>query len=116
PEFEQRLTVHEYFSFLVILSLTFGAAFELPLVIMALAALGLVTPAFLRNYRRHALVLCVVASAFITPGDAVTATVMLLGPLYALYELGILLAVVAQRWRDRRDSAVGETNGEPSGA
>jgi sec-independent protein translocase protein TatC len=108
----QMLSLSEYFSFLVTLALTFGAVFELPILILGLAALGLVTPAFLRNYRRHALVLCAIASALITPGDAVTAMIMLLAPLYLLYELGILLAVFAHRWRERRDNSIGEESPE----
>ena len=100
---EAMLTVGEYFSYIVVLALTFGAAFELPILILGLTALGLVTPVFLRKYRRHALVLCALAAAVLTPGDAVTATVALLGPLYLLYELGILLSSRAHRWRQRRD-------------
>jgi sec-independent protein translocase protein TatC len=108
----QMLTIGEYFSFITTLVLTFGVAFELPLVIMALAALGLVTPSFLRQYRRHAIVLCVVGASFITPGDAVTATVALVGPLYLLYELGIFLARVAQKWRERREAASDDTSAD----
>ena len=99
------ITVGEYFSFITTLALTFGAAFELPLLVMALAALGLVTPRFLRQYRRHAFVLCVVGAALITPGDAVSATLGLMLPLYLLYELGILLSVRVYRWRERREAA-----------
>lgn len=109
----QMLGIGEYFSFLTTLALTFGAAFELPIVIMALAALGLVTPTFLRQYRRHAIVLCVVGSSFITPGDAVSATVFMVAPLYFLYELGIVLARVAQKWRERREAAADDVPADP---
>lgn len=101
PSLVQNYAAREYFSLVVTLALTFGVAFELPLVLMALAALGLVTPAFLRTYRRQALVLCVAGAAIITPGDGLFATVFLVPPLYALYELGILLAGRAMAWRAR---------------
>jgi sec-independent protein translocase protein TatC len=96
--------VGNYFSMVVTLILTFGISFELPIAMMAAAALRLVTPAFLRKYRRHALVLCVAGAAVMTPSDAITATVMLVAPLYCLYEIGILLSVVAYRWSERRDA------------
>jgi sec-independent protein translocase protein TatC len=103
PSLAMNFAAREYFSMVAMLILTFGLAFELPIVILALTALGLVTPTFLRQYRRHAVVLCFVGSALITPGDAFTATFMLVPPLYALYELGILLSGGAYRWRERRD-------------
>jgi sec-independent protein translocase protein TatC len=104
-------TAREYFSFVVTLCLTFGIAFELPVLILALSALGLVTPMFLRQYRRHAFVLCAIGSALITPGDLLIATLALVIPLYLLYELGIVLAVLVYRWREARDDASDATPG-----
>lgn len=104
PSFEQAYTGREYFSLLFMMIITFGLAFELPIVIIAATALGLVTPDFLRKYRRHAFVLCIVGSALMTPGDAMTATVAMIIPLYFLYELGIFLAQHVYRWRQRREA------------
>ena len=101
-----QYTAQAYFSFVVSLCLTFGIAFELPIVILALSALGLVTPMFLRQYRRHAFVLCVVGSALVTPGDLLIATMALVFPLYLLYELGIILSVFMYRWREGRDNSI----------
>jgi sec-independent protein translocase protein TatC len=101
-----QYTAQAYFSFVVSLCLTFGIAFELPIVILALSALGLVTPMFLREYRRHAFVGCVVGSALVTPGDLLIATLALVIPLYMLYELGILLAVLMYRWRQARENSI----------
>ena len=114
PSLRLDFAAREYFSMVAMLILTFGLAFELPIVIVALTALGLVTPAFLRQYRRHAFVLCAVGSALITPGDVFAATLMLIVPLYALYELGILLSGGAYRWRQRREQ--GDTIGVPNEA
>lgn len=105
--FDQNYTAEEYFSLLITLVLTLGIAFELPILILALTALGLVTPQFLRKYWRHALVACVIASAMMTPGDAMTATVFMMFPLYMLYELGILLSRRVYKWRQRYEA--GET-------
>ena len=86
------ITAQGYFGFAVSMSLAFGAVFELPILIVALTALGLVTPRFLARFRRHAAVLCIVVSAFITPGGDPMSLLIMTGPLYLLYEFGVLLA------------------------
>jgi sec-independent protein translocase protein TatC len=96
---ESMITASDYFSFVTILALTFGAAFELPIVILALAALGLVTPKFLAGFRRYAFVLTFVLSALVTPGDFLGTTLALMVPLYLLYELSVLLAMIIFRKR-----------------
>jgi sec-independent protein translocase protein TatC len=101
---EPMITYREYFSFAVNMSLAFGLCFELPIVILLLATLGIVTPEFLRRYRRHALVLCVVAGALLSPGDLVWTTVLLAAPLYLLYELSVVLAVIVYRRRRKREA------------
>jgi sec-independent protein translocase protein TatC len=113
--FTNMYTARGYFSMLVTMLLTFGVAFELPIVIVAFTALGLVTPTFLRTYRRHALVLCVVGAAAITPGDFIAATIAMVVPLYFLYELGIFLSHRVHRWRERRENAIGDAS-EAQGA
>ena len=75
----------------VILVLCMGLAFELPLVTWLLSLLGLVNKSFLRKYRRHAIVIIVIAAAIITPtGDPFTLSVVAI-PLYLLYEMSILM-------------------------
>jgi sec-independent protein translocase protein TatC len=101
---EPMITYRDYFSFAVNMSLAFGLCFELPIVILLLATLGIVTPEFLRRYRRHALVLCVVAGALLSPGDLVWTTLLLAAPLYLLYELSVILAVVVYRRRRKREA------------
>ena len=98
---EPMITATGYFSFVMVLALTFGAVFELPLLILALAALGIVTPQFLARFRRYAFVLSFLLSAIVTPGDIFIATVALTAPLYLLYELSVLLANVIFRRRAR---------------
>lgn len=101
---EPMITAGEYFSFAISMTLAFGAAFELPIVILALAALGVVTPQFLGKYRRHALVGCVVAGAVLTPGDVVYASAVMAVPLYGLYEVSIWLSWFVVRGRARRQA------------
>jgi sec-independent protein translocase protein TatC len=108
---EPMITAAGYFSMVSTLALTFGAAFELPVLILALAALGLVTPKFLSKFRPYALVLAFLASAIVTPGDIFLATLALCIPLYLLYELSIILALIIFR---KRQAAT--LSAEPSAA
>jgi len=94
---QQFVTASEYFSFAVALTLAFGAVFELPILILALTALGLVTPRLLAKYRRHSFVGMLILSAVITPGDLIISTLMLFIPLYGLYELSIILSWIVFR-------------------
>lgn len=104
---EPMITADSYFDFVFSLVITFGVAFELPVVVLLLAAARLVTPAFLRKYRRHAIVAIITIGAFLTPGGDVTPTIALAIPLYALYELSVLVAHLI--WRQRDDSgSIGE--------
>ena len=101
--FDQMLQAGPYLGFVTKLLLAFGILFELPVVIMILSALGLVTPAFLRAKRRHAIVIITVLASFLSPGDVVTVTAMMMLPLILLYEFSILLSVVITRKRQSRD-------------
>jgi sec-independent protein translocase protein TatC len=108
---EPMITAAGYFGMVSTLALTFGAAFELPVLILALAALGLVTPKFLSKFRPYALILAFLASAIVTPGDIFLATLALCVPLYLLYEMSIILAFVIFRKRQAAAMAA-----EPSAA
>ncbi len=102
---EPMITAGEYFGFVFAMVLTFGISFELPIVILALSAFGVVTPQFLSKYRRHAIVLIVIVGAFLTPGDLVSTTIALSVPLYMLYELSVLASYVIYRNRLKKRAA-----------
>lgn len=90
-EIKTMLSLNSYIDNFMVLTLCMGAAFELPLVTWFLSILGLVNRQFLRKYRRHAIVIIIIAAAIITPtGDPFTLTVVSL-PLYLLYEMSILM-------------------------
>ncbi len=85
-----------YVSYMTMFTLPTGIVFQLPLVVFFLSKLGIVTPEFMRTYRRHAFVVILVLSAFITPPDAITQ--LLIGiPLYALYEVSIRISARVQK-------------------
>ncbi len=104
-----------YLGFVIKLLLGFGLVFELPVVILILSALGLVTPAFLRARRRHAIVIITVVASFLSPGDVIAVTVLMMIPLIFLYEFSILLSVFVWRRREAREKTINEVD-PPSGA
>ena len=95
---QQQIEVRAYLSFAMRLILSFGVVFELPVVTYLLARLGLVTAAMMRRGRSMGYFIAAVGSAFITPPDPFT-MLMLMGPLVLLYELSIVIALLAARKR-----------------
>lgn len=100
-------TVQHYVGFVVEVLAAFGIAFELPLVIMGLAALGFVTPAFLKQHRRYAYFLISIVAAILTPPDVLSMCMMGI-PLIGLYEVSIVLARAVARPRSGKVNAEGE--------
>jgi sec-independent protein translocase protein TatC len=98
-DLENRWTAGNYFNTLTWLVLGAGGVFEFPLVIVLLVWMGIMTTAFLRKYRRHAIVVIFIISAIVTPTpDPFTQTIFAV-PLYALYELSILVSSRVEKKR-----------------
>lgn len=95
---ETLYTVQDYLKVMTNLMIAFGFIFELPLVIALLARIGIVTPAFLRHYRRHIYVGLAVVSMLITPADPFS-MLMALAPLLLLFEVSVLVAGPMSRMR-----------------
>jgi sec-independent protein translocase protein TatC len=90
-QIENIISLNSYIDNFMMLILCMGLAFELPLLTWLLSIMGVVDKAFLRKYRRHAVVAIVIIAAVITPtGDPFTLTIVSL-PLYLLYEISILM-------------------------
>ncbi len=92
--------VDEYFTFLLKLSLSFGAVFELPVVSFVLARMGLLTHKFLIDKIRYAIVAIFIVAAILTPPDVVS-QLMLAAPLLVLYGISIIVAAVASRKKEK---------------
>ena len=85
---QNNYSINYYFSFITWLMLGSGIIFELPVIVFILSIIGLLTPPFMRHYRRHALIIIMFISAMITPPDPVSLMLMSI-PLIVLYELSI---------------------------
>jgi sec-independent protein translocase protein TatC len=93
-----RWTVDNYVSFVSHMCLAFGICFELPLVVLALAKLGVVTAAFLRQKRPYVIVLIFIVAAVITPTTDMVNQTLLALPMCLLYEACIWIAW----WMEKR--------------
>jgi len=95
------ITLATYFEMVIGLLLSFGLAFQLPLVVLALVRIGIMEIETLKKMRRIVYFILTIIAAVIVP-DVVTGMVALMIPLILLYEFGILLA----SWGTKKESAV----------
>lgn len=105
--------VGNYLSFCTRFLFGFGVAFLTPILLMVLERAGLITLQQLTKSRRYAFVACAAVSAVLTPPDAVS-MLLLLVPLYALYELAIL-AIRITHWKSNRATAAAEASESDAG-
>ena len=94
PMIAQEFRLSTYLDFVMLLIMAISIAFQMPLVILLVGWTGIVSKETLRRKRKYALFICGAISAVITPADALSMLMMLV-PLYLLYELGIVLLVIA---------------------
>ena len=94
-----NIAVNEYFSFVISVMITAGVVFELPMVSFFLSKVGILTPAFMRKYRKHAVVIILLLAGILTPGPDITSQLLLGVPLFILYEISILISKFAQKKR-----------------
>ncbi len=88
----QQFQLSSYLGFVILLMFAIAVAFQLPMVMLLLGWIGVVTPDWLRKNRRYAILILALISALITPQDVISMLMMLV-PLYLLFELGIQLIV-----------------------
>jgi len=97
------IVASSYISYLIMFTLPVGLVFQLPIVIYYLSRIGVVTPEYMRNYRRHAIVIILIVAAVITPPDVVSQVFVAI-PVYILYEISIGIAAKQARLRAAREA------------
>ena len=99
-----RTDIHvgSYISFITSVVIAAGLMFEMPIFAYLFSKIGILTPQFLKNFRKHAIVVMLVISAVVTPPD-VFSQVLLSLPLYILYEVSILISARVNKKRDKDD-------------
>lgn len=94
--------ITSYVSTIITLVFGSGLLFQLPVVVYFLTKIGMVTPAFMRQYRKHAIVIILIIAAIITPPDPFSQTLIGI-PLYMLYEFSILISAMVLKRQAKRD-------------
>jgi len=89
---ENNFTMDSYISTVTTLTLSAGLIFELPILVYFLTKFGLVSPEFMRKYRKHAVIVILIVAGVITPSPDVTSQLLVAFPLYFLYEASIFVS------------------------
>jgi sec-independent protein translocase protein TatC len=97
-------TLQRYVSFVTILMLVFGIAFQTPIAVFILVRLGIVSIKTLRNTRKYVLLGLAFLAALATPPDPLS-MILLLVPLYGLFELGLILSIFAEKKAKQQEAA-----------
>ena len=107
PSIKNDFDIVSYVSTIITIVLGSGILFQLPMAILFLSKAGIVTPALLRNYRRHAIVIILVIGALITPPDPFSQIFVAL-PLFTLYEVGILISMRIHKRKLAKETALAQ--------
>jgi sec-independent protein translocase protein TatC len=100
--FRPLISINEYFDFILIVLLGLGVIFELPVLIFFLALFGIVTPKFLWKNLRYAILIIAVVAAIVTPTPDATTMLVFMAPMVLLYFLGIGVAALVVRNKEKR--------------
>lgn len=96
-----QINILSYISSVTSIVIAGGVSFELPVVVYFLSKVGLLTPTFLKKYRRHSYVVLLIIAAIITPPDVLSQTIVCI-PLFILYELSIFISARVDKANKRR--------------
>jgi sec-independent protein translocase protein TatC len=101
---ETKPTLNDYLENLINLIIGCGLAFELPVLTYVLTKIGLVTPDFLKAYRKYAIVVILVVAAVITPSPDWSSQMLVFVPLFLLYQLSIVISKRAYKEMIKKDN------------
>ena len=97
PEISNEFAIDEYMSIIISVMLAAGLIFELPMISFFLSKLGILTPEFMRKYRKHAIIIILVLAAILTPGTDPVSQIILAVPLVLLYEISIFISKISSK-------------------
>lgn len=96
-EVKNTIQMSSFISTVTTITLAAGIVFELPIVIYFLSKIGIMTPTFMRKFRKHAVVVILIVAAVITPSPDITSQLLVAFPLYFLYEISIFVSAYVVR-------------------
>ena len=97
---QNQFDITDYLSLLSTMTLACGVTFQLPMIAYVLSQVGVLTPAFMRDYRRHAIVVILILAAIITPSPDMISQLLVTVPLLGLYEVSILVSARVVKRRE----------------
>lgn len=97
---QNQFDITDYLSLLSTMTLACGVTFQLPMIAYVLSQVGILTPAFMRDYRRHAIVVILILAAIITPSPDMISQLLVTLPLLGLYEVSILVSARVVKRRE----------------
>ncbi len=103
-EILNQITLKSYIGIISSLVFASGLIFELPILVYFLSKVGIITPGFMRKYRKHALIIILLIAGIITPPD-IFSQIMVTIPMYALFEVSIFISARIEKERDAREAA-----------
>jgi sec-independent protein translocase protein TatC len=105
PTIQNQFDINDYISLLSMLTLACGITFQLPMVAFVLSQVGILTPSFMREYRKHALVAILLVAAVITPSPDMISQLLVAIPLFGLYEISIFVSGGVLRRKMKEEEA-----------
>ncbi len=102
PEVSNQINITSYISMVMSIVFASGVVFLLPVFSYSLSKVGLITPEFMRTYRKHAIVVLVLLAAIITPPD-IFSQILVAIPLVLLYEVSIFISARVVRNKERKE-------------
>jgi sec-independent protein translocase protein TatC len=98
-----QINLRSYISTIVSLIFATGLIFEMPILVYFLSKVGIITPSFMRKYRKHAAIIILIVSGIITPPD-IFSQVMVAVPMYLLFEASIFVSARIEKERQEREA------------
>ena len=99
---QNQFTIDSYIGMLKTSVIASGLFFELPIIIYFLTKLGLVTPTFLRKYRKYSVVVVLIVAAIVTPPDVVSQIIVAI-PMLLIYEASIFISVFVYKNKNKEN-------------
>jgi sec-independent protein translocase protein TatC len=98
-----QIALTSYVSSITLMTLLMGLLFELPVLVLFMTKIGIITPKYLRKYRKHTMIGILIIAGLITPSPDIFSQLIVALPLYALFELS--LAISARMYRKKQELA-----------
>ncbi|WP_149241196.1 twin-arginine translocase subunit TatC [Dyadobacter sp. 32] len=111
PSIINQFSITSYISLVATLTLACGVAFQLPIVVFVLSKVGILTPSFMREYRKHSMIVILILAAVITPSPDIYSQIIVAIPLFILFEISILVSARVEREKLREEQSLTKSSG-----